>query len=276
MRALLAVACAGVVLAACQTTPSPRGPAAAGYGVGVEEPSANSTSGQIYVLREHPADVKQLIEAASGLSFEEVAQVLEALSVETVNTNYDELKSVVVVAKGPVNSGTRLRLQYRYSQFEGWQSQDNEISKSLSTDPVVFVNSFRVSRPADMTVRALLGDKKVADASFSARGPAHDFGKDWNEREDYVLTVPELRELFVGSQFVVDEFGARLVYGNDGNYRYIGNTTYSGKYRFEPEGFVCASFERIQPRCDRIVVNSEGHLYLVNKASRRYRLTRED
>ena len=128
---------------------------------------------------------------------------------ETINTDYDEMKSVVTVIRGPLSPGTRVTLKFRRSaDDQATYEIHNDVVPTTVNSPVIFINSYRINRRADVRIRAFIDGCMIAEKSFRARGPTDDSKPNWVMKEgDIRLTAKELREAIVGKRFLLDVGG---------------------------------------------------------------------
>jgi len=231
-----------------------------------------------FVLRdEHPFDIEAALEFGPA-RLARVLRFLDERDTDTIDTNYDNLKSLILVVRGPVAVGTKI--QMKFTQYVRGRRNDyeivNEVSPGSATDPAILINSYRHFVNTDVTVRAIMNGEEIARHSFDVRGPSYDFGGEWNARDDYRLTASDLREFLIGKRFRLDTNGAILSYGADSRYTYSSaRGEFPGSYRIEEDGFLCLDFDSGRSRCDIVVLGADGHPYLVNKRSRRYRMKEE-
>jgi len=229
------------------------------------------------LLDEHPFDIEAALEFGP-VRLERVLRFLDERDTDTIDTNYDNLKSLILVVRGPVAVGTKI--QMKFTQYVRGRRNDyeivNEVPPGSATDPAIFINSYRNSVHTDVTVRAIMNGEEIARHSFDVRGPSYNFGGEWNARDDYRLTASDLREFLIGKRFRLDTNGAILSYGADSRYTYSSaRGESSGSYRIGEDGFLCLDLDSGRSRCDIVILGADGHPYLVNKRSRRYRMKEE-
>lgn len=225
---------------------------------------------RIVVTEDHPFD----IDAALNVGEVDVGKFLAYLHTRdtgTLSTNYDKSNTVALVIGEPLPVGTQITMKYR--QYAGEWVEYERTNEVVSTgSPIVFLNSYRIRRDADVTVRAILNGEEIAKREFRVRGPQFEFNGDYDLRGAQPFNETQIREFVSGNTFRFDEGTARWAFLDDGSYRRIrkGEADGLGRWRIQ-DGKLCVDFDNGKSRCYIIAVDGP-HVYFINKRSVRYRM----
>lgn len=238
---------------------------------------AEEAFARILVIEEHPFDLEAALTNPDGINLANTLRFLASRDTETINTDYDEMKSVVTVIRGPLPSGTRVTLKFRRSaDDQATYEIHNDVVPTTENNPVIFINSYKINRRANVRVRAFIDGRMIAEKRFKARGPTDNSKPNWVMKEgDIRLTAKELRETIIGKRFRLDVGGTGF-FSSDGSYtRVRPERTKIGTYEVRDDGFTCTNFKNDRERCYIFVRDRRGNLHIINDRSRRYRIEPE-
>jgi len=98
---------------------------------------------RIVVLDENPFDLEAALEFGP-VHLPRALQFLHERDTDTVNTNHDETKSLVLAVGEPVPVGTKIRMEIRAYDLKdrewGEYRWVNEVGPDSVTNPIIFVN----------------------------------------------------------------------------------------------------------------------------------------